>query len=145
MIIEKIDQDLKAALKEKNEITVSSLRNLKAAFTNVELEKNHPLSDEEAQGVIMKKVKQHKDSIESFSSAGRTDLVTHEEQQMAVLQKYLPESLSEEEVEKIVKKTITELNATSKDFGKVMKEVVSKVKGQADGSLVSKLVKENLK
>jgi uncharacterized protein YqeY len=145
MLTDQIDQDLKQAMKDKNEIVLSSLRNLKAAFTNTELEKKHPLSDEEAAAVIAKKVKQHKDSVESFQSAGRADLVEHEVSQMAILQKYLPEMLSDGEVEKIVKQVIADLSATQKDFGKVMKEVVVKVKGQADGSVISKFVKENLK
>jgi uncharacterized protein YqeY len=145
MLIEQIDQDLKTALKEKNEIVISSLRNLKAAFKNVEIEKQHPLSDEEAISVIGKKVKQHKDSLESFKAGGREDLVANESGQMAVLQKYLPAAMSEEELAKIVKAVIAESNATAKDFGKVMKDVMAKVKGQADGSVISKLVKENLK
>lgn len=145
MLLEQLDRDLKNALKEKNELVLSSLRNLKAALMNVELEKKHALSDDEVLSVIAKKVKQHKDSIESFTAGARTDLADHEKAQMEVLRKYLPAALSEVEVEKIVKQTIADLNATAKDFGKVMKEVVGKVKGQADGSIISKFVKENLK
>ncbi len=148
MLIDQIDQDLKTALKEKNEVVISSLRNLKAAFQNATLDKTdskEPMSDEDAMKLISKKVKQHKDSIESFKSGGREDLVAHEVSQMAVLEKYLPAAMSEEEVAKIVKSVIAESQATAKDFGKVMKDVVAKVKGQADGSVISKLVKENLK
>jgi uncharacterized protein YqeY len=145
MLLEQIDSDLKTALKEKNEITVSALRNLKAAFKNAEIEKQHPLSDDEAIAVVAKKVKQHKDSLESFKAGGRPDLVEVENAQMAVLQKYMPAAMSEEEVGKIVKQVIADLSAGASDFGKVMKEVMAKVKGQADGSIISKLVKENLK
>jgi uncharacterized protein len=145
MLLQKIDEDLKSALKEKNEIVVSSLRNLKAALKNAEIDKQHALADEEVQSVIAKKVKQHKDSIDSFQSGGRNDLVEGETAQMKVLQQYLPPSMSEEEVSKIVQQVITESNAQPADFGKVMKDVMAKVKGQADGSLISKLVKENLK
>jgi uncharacterized protein YqeY len=145
MLIEQIDADLKQALKEKNEIVLSSLRNLKAALGNAEIEKKQPLTDDEALTVLAKKVKQHKDSIESFTKGDREDLAKHEIDQMAVLQKYLPAQMSESEVEAIVKKVIADLNATSADFGKVMKLVVAKVKGRADGSLISKFVKEQLK
>ncbi|OGE74395.1 MAG: glutamyl-tRNA amidotransferase [Candidatus Doudnabacteria bacterium RIFCSPLOWO2_02_FULL_42_9] len=145
MIEEQIDQDLKAALKEKNEIVVSSLRNLKAALKNSEIEKKKELSDEEATSIIAKKVKQHKDSIEGFKAGNRNDLVEHEQAQMAVLQKYLPAGMSEEEVATIVKQVIADSNATVKDFGKVMKEVMTRVKDAADGNVISKLVKENLK
>src|SRR5258708_39755937 len=93
MLLQKIDEDLKSALKEKNEAALSSLRNLKAALKNAEIEKQHALTDDEAMAVIAKKVKQHKDSIESFGQGYRQDLVQQETSQMAVLQKYLPSAL----------------------------------------------------
>ncbi len=145
MLLQKIDEDLKNALKEKNNIALSSLRNLKAAFKNAEIEKQHALSDEEAIGVIAKKVKQHRDSIESFKAGARNDLVENETGQMEVLQKYLPQAMSEDELTAVVKQVMAESSATTKDFGKVMKDVMAKVKGQADGSIISKIVKENLK
>lgn len=145
MIIEQIDTDLKVALKEKNETASSALRNLKAAVKNVEIEKQAPLTDDEVLKVIAKKVKQHKDSIESFQTGNRADLVANETAQMKILEKYLPQQMSEAEVGKIVQETISSLNATAADFGKVMKAVVAKVAGQADGQVISKLVKEHLK
>lgn len=145
MLLEKIDQDLKTSLKEKNEVATSALRNLKAALKNGEIEKGHALSDEEALSVVAKKVKQHKDSIESFKSGGREDLVSNEQSQMAVLQQYLPAAMSEEELAGIVKQAIADLGAGPADFGKVMKEVMAKTKGAADGNIISKIVKENLK
>jgi uncharacterized protein YqeY len=144
MLLEQIDSDLKTALKEKNEIASSSLRNLKAAAKNAEIDAMKPLTDEQLMSVIAKKVKQHKDSIESFQAGGRNDLVEHEAAQMAVLQKYLPKAMDEAELSGIVSQTIAELKATPADFGKVMKEVVSKAKGRAEGNLISKLVKEQL-
>lgn len=144
MLLDQIDLDLKTAMKEKNEVALSSLRNLKAALKNTEIEKQHALADDEAIAVIAKKVKQHKDSIESFTSGSRQDLVLLETAQMAVLQKYLPEAMSEEELSGIVKQVIADTGATAKDFGKVMKAVMVKVKGQADGTMISKIVKENL-
>ncbi|MBX4187227.1 MAG: GatB/YqeY domain-containing protein [Candidatus Doudnabacteria bacterium] len=145
MLTEQIDQDLKVAQKEKNETVLLSLRNLKAALKNAELEKSRPLTEEEVMSVVGKKVKQHKDSIESFTVGNRKDLVEVEQAQMAVLQKFLPQAMSEEELIRIVQAVIAETKATKADFGKVMKEVVAKVKGAADGSVISKLVKENLK
>lgn len=144
MLLEQIDQDLKTTLKEKNEVAVSSLRNLKAAIKNAEIEKKNQLTDAEVLSVIAKKVKQHKDSIESFKAGNREDLVLVEEKQMAVLQKYLPKQMDESELTSVVKQVIAEFNAQASDFGKVMKEVVAKVKGRADGSLISKIVKEQL-
>src|SRR5258708_32813316 len=145
MLLQKIDEDLKSALKEKNEAALSSLRNLKAALKNAEIEKQHAFTDDEAMAVIAKKVKQHKDSIESFGQGNRQDLVQQETSQMAVLQKYLPAAMSEEELTGIIKQVIADTTATAADFGKVMKEVMGKVKGQAEGNMISKIVKENLK
>ncbi len=145
MLLEQIDQDLTAALKAKNEVVVTSLRNLKAAIKNLELEKNKPLTDEDVSGVMAKKVKQHKDSIESFKAGNRPDLVAIEEAQMQVLVAYLPKQMGEAELTAIVKEVIASLSAQASDFGKVMKEVVGKVKGRADGNMISKIVKENLK
>ncbi len=145
MIIEKIDSDYKEAFKAKNELVVSSLRNLKAEVKNVEIAKQKPLTDEEVLQVVAKKVKQHKDSIESFTAGSRADLAEHEQQQMAVLQKYLPAQMDEAELLKIVQATIAETGAKASDFGKTMKEVMNRVKGRADGSMVSKLLKQELK
>src|SRR3990167_1864898 len=98
MLQKQIDEDLKNAQKEKNEVKVSSLRNLKAAIKNAEIAKKGELTEADLIKVVAKKVKQHKDSIESFKQGNRTDLVDLEEQQMQVLQAYLPKAMSEEEV-----------------------------------------------
>jgi uncharacterized protein YqeY len=145
MLLEQIDTDLKTAMKEKNETALSALRNLRSAIKNVEIDKGQPLSDEDVVAVVAKKVKQHKDSIESFTTGGRPELAANEVAQMQILQKYLPAQMSEEELTMIIKEVIASSNATASDFGKVMKEVVVKVKGQADGSAISKIVKDNLK
>jgi uncharacterized protein YqeY len=145
MLSEQIDNDIKVAQKEKNEVVLSALRNLKAALKNEELKKNQVLTDEEVLGVVGKKVKQHKDSIDSFEKGNRKDLADHEIAQMKILQKFLPEQMDEAALSAIVKEVISSTNAQAADFGKVMKEVVARVKGQADGSVISKIVKENLK
>jgi uncharacterized protein len=142
-INEQIDRDFKQALKEKNDIVLSSLRNLKAEIKNVEIAKRKELSEEEIAGVVVKKAKQHKDSIESFSKGGRSDLVAYEESQLKALQKYMPEQLGEEEIRLAVKEIVSEMGEDA-DFGKVMGRVMGKLKGKADGSIVSKVVKEEL-
>ncbi|HYE22271.1 MAG TPA: GatB/YqeY domain-containing protein [Verrucomicrobiae bacterium] len=139
MILEQIDQDFKQALREKNEIALSSLRNLKSEIKNVEIDKQKPLTEDEVLTVVSKKVKQHKDSIESFTSGGRTDLVDHEQKQMEILQKYMPKQMDETEVRSVVKEVVA---LGGKEFGKVMKEVMGRLKGKADGGIVSKIVKE---
>lgn len=145
MVLDQINSDLKAAMKEKNETVLSAIRNLKSEIKNAEIEKKSELTEEEILKVVAKKVKQHKDSIESFASGGRQDLVDHENGQMQVLQKYLPAQLSEDDVKKLVETSIKELNAKPSDFGKVMKDVLARAAGQTDGSTVSKIVKEQLK
>jgi uncharacterized protein len=144
MLFEQIDTDLKQALRDKNELVVSSLRNLKSEVKNAEIEKHEPLNDEEVLAVLRKKVKQHKDSIEGFRSGNREDLVVHEQGQMEVLQKYLPAQMDESKVRELVKTVIGELSAKQSDFGKVMKEVLARAKGQTEGNVVSKIVKEEL-
>ena len=144
-LLNQIDEDLKTALKGKNETAVLELRSLKSAIKNFEIEKQKELTDPDILAVLAKRVKQHKDSVESFTAGNRTDLVDMEKAQMQVLEKYLPKQMPESEVEEIVKATIVSLQATTQDFGKVMKEVVAKVKSAADGSVISKMVKEHLK
>lgn len=144
MILEAIESDFKQALRDKNEIAVSALRNLKAGIKNTAIEKRHELNEQEVLEVLRKKVKQHKDSIESFQAGGRADLTDREQQQMNVLLKYLPKQMDEPEARKLVIQVIGDLNAKSSDFGRVMKEVLARASGRTDGSVVSKIVKEEL-
>lgn len=144
MILEQIDSDFKQAMREKSEIVVSALRNLKAEIKNIEIAKQKQLSEDEVVAAVAKKVKQHKDSIESFRAGSREDLIGLEQKQMEVLLKYLPKQLDETEVRNMVKQVAAELNAKPSDFGRVMKEVLTRAKGQTDGSVVSKIVKEEL-
>lgn len=142
---DRIEADLIQALKSKDEIVLSSLRNLKAEIKNTEIEKQHTLSWEEVLEVVRRKVKQHKDSIESFTNGAREDLVAIEQRQMAVLVKYLPRQMAEDEVRNLVLQAVSDLSASQKDFGKVMKEVLSRAKGSTDGGTISKILKEELK
>jgi len=145
MLTEQIDQDFKQAMRDKNELVVSSLRNLKSEIKNNEIQKQRVLTDEEVLDVLRKKVKQHKDSIASFKSGNREDLAETESKQMDVLLKFMPKQMDETEVSALVSQVIADLSATAADFGKVMKEVLSRAGGRTDGTVVSKLVKDQLK
>jgi len=142
----KIENDLKQALKDKNEITVSVLRMLKAAFHNKEIEKKgEALEEVETLKIITKQVQQRKDSIEQFAKGKRDDLVAKETKELEILKDYLPEQLSEEEVANIIKKAISDTGAKGKaDFGKVMKAAMAEVKGRADGKMISQIVSQQL-
>jgi len=160
---EKIDADLKKATKERKEIEVSVLRLLKDAIflkekekrykifnqrkgvSEKELEKESQLSDEEIIEVIFAEIKKRKEAILEFEKGKRKDLVEKETKEIEILKKYLPEQLSEKEVEKIIKETIKKLGAKDiKDMGRVMKELMPKLKGRVEGSLISKIVKDLL-
>jgi len=143
---EKIEVDLKEALKARDAIRVSTLRMLKAGTKNLAIEKRvEKLEDRDVLSVISKQVKQHRDSIEGFTKGGRQDLVDKEKAELAILEAYLPKQLPPEQLRAIIKSTIEKVGAKSKaDMGKVMKAVMEEVKGQADGKLVSQIVSEEL-
>ena len=160
---EKIKEDLKNSLKKGEDLVVSVLRMLLAATNNKEtekrtkiwkqkpdsnqeyLEKESQLTEEEFIEVISSEVKKRRESVLEFERGKREDLASKERAEIEILQKYLPEQLSEEELRKIIKEAVLKVNAKEvKDMGKVMAELMPKVKGKADGGLVSKIVKEFL-
>lgn len=143
----KIESQMKDALRGKDEVTLSVMRMLMAAVKNAEIAKKvKKLEEPDVIGVVQRMIKEHKESIEQFEKGGRADLVQKEKKEMEILQKYVPPQMSEEELMGIVKATVQELGATSKaDTGKLMKAVMEKVKGKADGKLVSQLVMSLLK
>lgn len=144
-VFERLEDDLKTALKGGDKDRVSVIRMAKAAVKNREIEKRDPLNDEEVCSVLMSLARRAKDSIEQFSKGGRQELADREERELAIIQAYLPQQLSADEIRGIVKDVIPELGAAGPgDMGKVMRSVMSKVKGKADGKLVSELVKEAL-
>lgn len=146
-LYEKIQQDLKKALKEKEAIKLSTLRFLLSAIRNreIELKKRGKLTDKEIIGVIRQQVKQRQESIEAYRTGKREDLASKEEEEMKILNTYLPQELSSEELEKIINQTIKEIKASGPtDFGKVMGQVIKKAKGRAEGKVVAELVKEKL-
>lgn len=159
---EKINQDFKDAFKAKEELKVSVLRMLSSSFKNKEMDKRaklvkagqldeavlakeSQLTDEEVLAAIGTEAKRRKDSIQQFKDGGRPELAAQEEKELAILAAYLPEQMGEDEVRRIVRESIKEAGATgAQDLGKVMKVLMPKVKGKADGNLVNKLVKEEL-
>ena len=145
-ILQDIDNDLKEALKKKEEVAVSTIRMLKAALHNRKIEKKgEELSETEVLKVIAKQIKQREDSIEQFKKGGRQELVDKETEETEVLKRYVPEQMGDEEVAAIVKKVIEESGAKDKkDFGNVMKAVMAQVKGRADGKLISQMVSQQL-
>ncbi|MFC7440627.1 GatB/YqeY domain-containing protein [Laceyella putida] len=144
-LLAQLDQDMKLALKDKNKSKLSTIRMLKAAVKKVEIDKRRPLTDDEVLEVITKEVKQRRDSIAEYEKAGRDDLVEKEKEELVILQSYLPEQLTEEEVRAIVAEVVQEVGASSKaEMGKVMSAIMPKVKGRADGRLVNRLVSEAL-
>lgn len=146
MLEEKIFNDYKEAMKNKDTLKSSVLSFLRAAMINTAFEKKKKnLEDNEVIAVIKKQIKQHQDSIEQFQKGNRPDLADKETKELEILKSYLPPELSEDEVKKIIEEAVTLTSAQDiKDMGKVMKEVAAKVAGCADGKMVSDLVKERL-
>jgi uncharacterized protein YqeY len=145
---QQIDADLKTAMREKNAAKLGVLRMLKAAMTNAAIEKggaDSKLTDADATQVIRKQVKQRQDSIESFEKGGRAELAAKEKEELSILQSYLPQQMSADEISKAVRETIAEVGATSKaQMGAVMKAVQAKVAGRADGKTLSAEVQKQL-
>jgi uncharacterized protein YqeY len=148
-LLERIDSDLKDAMRAKDATRVSVLRMVKAALQNAAIEKSGAdaqLTDAEAVQVIRKQVKQRQDSIESFEKGGRAELAAKEKEELSILQSYLPQAMSADELAKIVRETIAEVGATSKaQMGAVMKALQTKVAGRADGKTLSAEVQKQLK
>ncbi len=141
--------DLKEAMKAKEQDRLRVLRSLKARLQEKEISQRKggaaELTDDQAVEVLMKAAKQRKESIEQFQQGGREDLAQNEKLELAIIEEYLPEMLSEEEVREVVQKKISETGATGpQDMGKVMGPLMGMLKGKADGGLVSKVVKEEL-
>ena len=138
---DKLMDDLKGAMKAHDMNAVNAIRGVIAKAKDLTVNAGKEMTDEAILQVLAKGVKQREESIAQFEAAGRAELAEGEKKEMALLKKYLPEQLSEEAVAAIVKEAVAATGATSKkDMGKVMKEVMARVKGQADGKLVSRLV-----
>ena len=150
MLYQKLTSDLKDAMKSGDGFKVGVLRMLASAFHNKEIEKKGKkldpiLSEEEAIEILFRETKKRKEAMEIFTKAGRNDLAEKELKELEIIKKYLPEQLGEEEIEKNIKAAIEKIGANNiKDFGKVMAEAMKELKGRADASLVSGILKKQL-
>ena len=144
-LLEKMKSDLITAMKEKDKVTLETLRMVKGAIQMEEIKAKKELTDDDIALVIGKQIKTRKESIEEFKKGNREDLISKTTEEIKVLEKYMPEQLSTEEIDAIVTRAISELGASiSSDMGKVMGKVTPLLKGKADMGLVSKLVKDKL-
>lgn len=141
----RINEDVKIAMKAKDKETLKVIRMLKAALQKEQLEHAEPLNDQQELTIITREMKQRKDSLAEFLKANRQDLVDAVNQEIEIVERYLPKQLSPDEVKTAVQSIIDELQATKSDFGTVMSKAMSQLKGQADGQLVNQTVKELLK
>jgi uncharacterized protein YqeY len=145
MLRESIANDMREAMKAREQVRVGTLRMLMTAVKNSEVEKLHDLSDDEVIEVIAREAKRRCESIEAFEKGGRADLVEKESGELAVLEAYLPEKPSDEELAVLVDQAIAETGASApKQMGEVMKALMPKLRGRADGAQVSAMVKARL-
>lgn len=144
-LFNKLQEEMKAAMKSGDKDKLSTIRMLISEIKKVQIDSKKELSDEEIISILQKYIKQRKEAYTQYEQAGRKDLAEKELKEIEIVQQFLPPPLSEEELIKIVEETIREVGASSiKDMGKVVKAVIDKVKGRAEGSLISKIVKEKL-
>jgi uncharacterized protein YqeY len=144
-LIEQIQEDLKRSMKAKDGNRVSVLRFLLSSIKNREIDKKEILNDDEILKVIASSAKSRRESIEAFREGNRPDLVEKEAEELAILEEYLPEQLSPEDVRNIVKEVVEAVGAaTVSDLGMVMKELMPRLQGKADGKLVNNIVREIL-
>ncbi|OGX06089.1 MAG: hypothetical protein A3G87_02570 [Omnitrophica bacterium RIFCSPLOWO2_12_FULL_50_11] len=141
MLSDQIDSDLKVAMKERNLVGVDALRMLKSAIKNKSIEKRtDSLPDEAVLELVQKLIKQRKDSIEQFKKGNRQDLVDKETKEIALLERYLPSQLSDAELQNLVRETLDVTHAKTKsEIGRIMKEIMPKIKGRADSKRVNEI------
>jgi uncharacterized protein YqeY len=144
-LIQQLDQDMKAAMKQKDKETLSTIRMVRASIKKVEIDNRGELSEDQVLEVLIREIKQRKDSLNEYEKAGREDLAVKEKREIEILSSYLPKQLTEEELREVVVKAIAETGATSKkEMGKVMGAVLPLVKGRADSKQVNQLVQQLL-
>lgn len=146
MLKEKLLEDLKQAMKEKNVIRKNVVQMVRAAILQVEKDKQIEVTDEQIVEIIAKEAKKRKDSLAEYEKSGREDLIQNIKSEIAIIEEYLPKQLTREEIVPIIKGIIEETGATSmKDMGNVMKEAKNKIGASSDGKTLSEVVKELLK
>ena len=143
---DRLTEDLKVAMKSRDQLRMDVIRMIKAALQNKEVELKKDLDDAEMSRVMTTLIKQRRESVEQFEKAQRADLAAKERQEITIIEKYLPQALTPQELESIVASVLTETGAHSlKDMGAVMKAVMARLTGQAvDGKLISELVRAKL-
>lgn len=142
---EKLLEEMKQAMKTNDKIRLSTIRMIRSSSKNKEIELRRKLEDEDIIKVIQGMVRKGEESIEQFQAGGRTDLVEKEKMEIEILKSFLPQPIPQEEIIKIIDETIQETQASSlKDLGKVMKAVMPRLGGKADGKVINQLVKERL-
>jgi uncharacterized protein len=142
---ERLVEEMKQAMKDGDKVRLSAIRMIRSTAKNKEFELRRKLTEEDLIKVIQSMVRKAEESIEQFRAGGRQDLVDKESQEVTFFKAYLPESLGREEIARVVDETVQETGATSaRDMGKVMKAVMAKLAGKADGKLINQLVKERL-
>jgi uncharacterized protein YqeY len=142
---ERLIDEMKEAMKSNDKLRLSTIRMIRSAAKNKEIEQREKLNDEDIQRVIQGMIRRGEDSLEQFRSGGRMDLVEKESKELEILRSFLPQSLSQEDILKIIDQSVEEVQASSlNDLGKVMKSVMPKLQGKADGKLVNQLVKQRL-
>lgn len=143
-MLAQLQSDMKQALKAGEKQKLSTIRMLLSAIKNEAIEKRKDLTDEEILTVIQREIKQRRNAIEEFKKGNREDLVTESETEISWLEAYLPAQLSDDELDALVRQVISDLSATSQEFGKVMGKLMPLVKGKADGNRVQAAVKKSL-
>lgn len=142
---ERLIDEMKQAMKSDDKLRLSTIRMIRSAAKNKEIELRKKLEDDDIFKVIQGMVRKGEESLEQFEAGGRMDLVEKEKKEMEILKSFLPQPISQEEILKIIDQSIEEAQASSlKDLGKVMKSVMPKLAGKADGKLINQLVKERL-
>ena len=142
-LAERLEEDMKTAMRAGDKLTLGVVRRARSAIKNAEIANKGPIDDAAAEKVLRTLVKQHKESIEGFRAGGRPERIADEEAEMAVLENYLPQQLGADVIEPVVRELAEEMGASSlKDMGTLMKAVMAKLGGAADGSVVSGVVKQ---
>ena len=142
---DKLMEDLKDAMKNHDEVKKNTVTMIRAAIKQIEVDKKVVLEDNDIIDIISKEAKKRKDALAEFEKAGREDLISQTNEELAIIKNYLPEELSEEELTSIIEETIKEVGAeTMKDMGKVMQAVKAKTAGRADGRVINEIVKQKL-
>ena len=143
---EQIMSDMKEAMKARDKVRLNTVRMIKSALMNEKIKAGHDLTAEEELTVLSREKKQREESIDEFTKADRKDLADETKQELAIVESYLPKQMTEEELDQTVSSAIAEVNAQGKsDFGKVMKVLMPKIKGKADGKAASNAVRKQLK